>query len=88
MSAREAVFEAARQVAHGRRWGSLLISEQRIDEATPERLAAALDYAEPHLSDGERAELQTAYFGNLTWGEACDALGFPPGSLPQTTDDI
>lgn len=81
-------LEAARQLAHGRRWGTLLISQHAIDEASPAGLAAVLDSAAPHLSDSERAELQAAYLGNLTWDQACDALGFPPGSLPTTTDEI
>jgi hypothetical protein len=79
-------LEAARQLARGRRWGTLLLSEDPIDEATPARLAAGLDDAAPHVSESERAELQGAYLGNLTWDSACDALGFPPGSLPATTD--
>jgi hypothetical protein len=80
-------LEAARQLAHGRRWASLLISEEPLAEATPARLAAVLDDAAPHLTDAKRADLQAAYLGNMTWNEACDAVGFERGSLPGTVDD-
>lgn len=81
-------LEAARQLAKGRRWGTLVVSEHPIDEATPARLAAVLDAAAPHLSDSERADLQVAYLGNLTWDKACAAVGFPLGTLPSATDEI
>ncbi len=53
--------------------------------ASRKKLAASLDDAAPHLSDAERAELQGAYLGNLTWQEACGSVGVPFDELPATT---
>jgi hypothetical protein len=60
-------LEAARQLAHGRRFATILITEEPIEEGRIETVGASLDAAVPHLSDGERAELQAAYLGNITW---------------------
>lgn len=49
-----------------------------------EDLAASLDDAAPHLSEAERAQLQHAYLGNLTWRQACHAIGVPFDELPDT----
>jgi hypothetical protein len=77
-------LEAARQLARGRRWASLLLSEHPVSEGSEAALAASLDDGAPHIDDRERAELQAAYLGNLTWAEACTATGIEFGSLPET----
>lgn len=81
-------LEAARQLAKGRAWGTLLLSEQPVVGADPRELAAALDDAAPHLSEPERAELHHAYLGNVTWQQACEAIGTAFDDLPDTTADV
>jgi hypothetical protein len=78
-------LEAARHYAQGKRWGSLLISEHEIPEAATDALAASLPQAAPHLDDAGRDELRRGYLGNLTWEQACAAVGVPFDSLPDTT---
>jgi hypothetical protein len=75
-------LEAARQLAKGRRSATLLISEQSIPEGSFDSVAASLVDAAPHLSEPERAALQAAYLGNLTWNRACEAVGIDFASLP------
>jgi hypothetical protein len=77
-------LEAARQLAHGRRWGTLLMSEALIPEGAFASVAASLDDAAPHLAEAEHAELQAAYLGNMTWSDACAAVSIDPKSLPDT----
>ena len=69
-------LEAARQLAEGegRRWASVLISERPLAEGTDARLEQTLAEAAPHLTPEERAELASAYLGNLTWAAAQDAV--------------
>jgi hypothetical protein len=74
-------IELGSLLAHDRRWGALVISEQGLDAAGDEALAAALPAAAPHLDADGRAELQAGYLGNLTWLEACDAVGLPLSTL-------
>jgi len=83
LAAREA-GRAARDLARGRRWATLLISENPIAEGAPSAVAASLDEAAPHLDEPERAALQHAYLGNLTWEAACEATGIPFSALPDT----
>jgi len=78
-------LEAARQLAKGRAWGTLLISETPVVGGKPDELAATLDDAAPHLDDAERAQLQNAYLGNITWRNACAAIGVPFDELPAKT---
>jgi hypothetical protein len=81
-------LEAARQLAKGRAWGTLLLSETPVLGGQPNELAASLYEAAPHLDDDERADLQDAYLGNLTWRQACEAVGVPFEELPATTADL
>jgi hypothetical protein len=74
--------------AKGRARATLLLSEHPIAEGQPAALAAGLDDAAPHRADAERAQLQARYLGNLTWQEACDAVGVRFDHLPATTADL
>jgi len=78
-------LEAARQLASGRRWASVLISEDPAPDGTPEALERALALAAPHLDRAARDELRAAYLGNLTWREACAAVDLRFDTLPDTT---
>jgi hypothetical protein len=77
-------LEAAKHIAQGRAWATLLLSETPVPGGTPEDLARALPDGAPHLDDGGRAELRDAYLGNLTWEAACEAVGIPFAALPDT----
>ena len=82
-------LEAAKSVAgDAREWASILISEHPIEEGTAPGLEAVLAESAPHLDDGERASLSDAYLGNLTWRDACRAVGIDFDDLPETTADI
>ncbi len=71
-------IEAAKSLAHGRRWASLLLSEEPLAQGSHEQLERALrDGAAPHLDGSQRAELSASYLGNLTWRAAGDAVGVP-----------
>ena len=78
-------LEAAKQLAKGRRWASLLISETPILEGTDAHMDADLPESAPHLDAAARAQLHAAYLGNLTWQLACDATGLDFSSLPTST---
>lgn len=78
-------LEAAKQLAEGRAWASMLISEEPIAEGTPAGLASVLPRSAPHLGPEERDELHAHYLGNLTWRQACDATGLPWSVLPEST---
>jgi hypothetical protein len=75
-------LEAARHYAQGKAWGSLLISEHELPEASTEALARTLPESAPHLDDAGREALHRAYLGNLTWEQASAAVGLPFESLP------
>ena len=77
-------LEAAKQLANGRCWASLLVSETALLEGTDGHLDAVLPDSAPHLDAAERAQLHGAYLGNLTWQLACDATGLDFSSLPST----
>ena len=68
-------IEAAGQIAQGRAWGSVLISDEPLAAGSPEAVAASLAAGAPHLAPDERFELESAYLGNITWRQACDAVG-------------
>jgi hypothetical protein len=72
-------IEAARGLADGRRWGSLLLSEEPLADGTPEHLERVLVTSTPHLDDAQRGELRAAYLGNLTWRAARAAVARPHG---------
>jgi len=75
-------LEAARELANGRRWGTILVSEKLIAEGSIDAVAASVDNAAPHLSKPDRARLEAAYLGNITWRQACNAAGIAFDSLP------
>jgi hypothetical protein len=71
-------LEAARTLAAGRRWTSVVLSQKLIDAAGRQAVESSLPDAAPHLDDAERAELLDAYLGNLTWDAACAAVDLDP----------
>ena len=75
-------LEAAKQLAAGRRWGSLLMSETPIAAGSDAGLDAVMDDSAPHLTLAERRELCAHYLGNVTWQGACDAVGIDFAVLP------
>jgi hypothetical protein len=75
-------LEAARHLADGKRFATLVLSHRPLPDAADEHLERTLPEAAPHLDELERRELHDAYLGNLTWDQACDAVGIPRGSLP------
>lgn len=75
-------LEAARHLADGKRFATLVLSHRPVAEASDEHLERTLPEAAPHLDELERRALHDAYLGNLTWDDACDAVGIPPGALP------
>ncbi len=81
-------LEAARHLADGKRFGSLVLSERPLPEADDERLQRSLRDAAPHLDDLERRELHDAYLGNLTWDAACEAVGIPRGLLSDAVGEV
>jgi hypothetical protein len=78
-------LEAAKQLAKGRAWASVLISGAPVAEGSDAELKAVLPQAAPHLAPEERDELLAHYLGNLTWRNACDATGLDPSALPEST---
>jgi hypothetical protein len=76
-------LEAARHLADGKRFATLVLSEPPLAEADDDFLDRTLPEAAPHLDELERRELRDAYLGNLTWDVACDAVGIPSGSLSE-----
>jgi hypothetical protein len=75
-------LEAARHLADGKRFASIVLSQRPLLDVSDEHLEAILPEAAPHLDELERRELRDAYLGNLTWDKARDAVGTPRGSLP------
>ncbi len=70
-------IEAAGQIAQGRAWGSVLISDEPLPAGSAEAVAASLPAGAPHLVPDERLEFESAYLGNFTWRQACEAVGHP-----------
>jgi hypothetical protein len=79
-------LEAAGDLARGRAFATLLVTEEPDPDGEWDAVAASLDDAAPHLDDRDRAALQQAYLGQLTWAHVCDALGVEYDSLPDTLD--
>jgi hypothetical protein len=77
-------LEAARHLADGKRFASLVLSQRPLAQAGDEHLERTLHEAAPHLDEQERRELHDAYLGNLTWDDAGDAVGIAHGSLPDS----
>jgi hypothetical protein len=73
-------LEAARQLAHGRAFASLLVADASLpwpgrppadeDAAITELVAAGT----PHLDPAARAELAAAFLGRVGWAQAGDAV--------------
>jgi hypothetical protein len=74
-------LEAARQMASGRRWASLLISDRPLAGGGEEAVTRSVAEGAPHLDAEQSAELAAAYLGNLTWDRACAAVGLPTSTL-------
>jgi hypothetical protein len=77
-------LEAARHLADGKRFATLVLSQRPLPDAADEHLERSLPEAAPHLDELERRELHDAYLGNLTWDQAGDAVGISRGSPPRT----
>jgi len=75
-------LEAARHLADGKRFASLVLSRRPLPDAAEEQLERTLPTSAPHLDQLERRELHDAYLGNLTWDGACDAVDMPRDWLP------
>ena len=75
-------LEAARHLADGKRFATLVLSQRPMPDAADEHLERSLSEAAPHLDELERRELHDGYLGNLTWGQACDAVGIPMARCP------
>ncbi len=74
-------LEAARSIAEDRRWASVLVSDRPLLEGSDEHLERTLADAAPHLDQVRRDALHRAYLGNITWAEACGAVGMSPADL-------
>ncbi|MBV9819540.1 MAG: hypothetical protein JOZ07_14500 [Solirubrobacterales bacterium] len=71
-------LEAARRLADGKRFASLVLSRTPLPGADAATLARELPAGAPHLDELERRELADAYLGNLTWQAAAAAVGVEP----------
>jgi hypothetical protein len=78
-------LEAARHLADGKRFATLVLSGRPLPEAGDEFLERTLPEAAPHLDELERRELRDAYLGNLTWAAAYDAVEVPRESTADTS---
>ena len=72
-------LEAARDLAAGREFGVLVISEEELSQRALGNPEAGL----PHLTAAERAELMSHYLGSVTWSQVCEATGIDFRSLPR-----
>jgi hypothetical protein len=81
-------LEAARHLADGKRFASLVLSRRPLAEAGDAQLAQSLPEAAPHLHELERGELHDAYLGNLTWDVACEAVGIPGDALSEGAGEV
>jgi hypothetical protein len=62
-------LEAAKLLARGRAFATLVLGDHAPPDATADVAAGT-----PHLSAEERDELQRAYLGSLTWTQASEAV--------------
>jgi hypothetical protein len=67
-------LDAARELAEGRAWGTLLLSHSPIELEARALDEETLAKAAPHLDSGQRRELGEAYLGNLTFEAAAAAI--------------
>ena len=81
-------LEAAKQLADGRFWAAMILSEIPMPEASDSGISGVLPASAPHLDDAGREELREHYLGHVTWQQACEATGLPYESLPSTTADL
>ncbi|MGI8716108.1 MAG: hypothetical protein ACR2NR_23585 [Solirubrobacteraceae bacterium] len=81
-------LEAAKRLADGKRWFSLILTEELLPDADDAHVERTLVAATPHLDPAQQRELRDGYLGNLTWEAAFAAVGIPWGSLPQTIADL
>jgi hypothetical protein len=81
-------LEAARRLADGKAFASLVITERPQAQAAGEAVQETFAAATPHLGREERRELLAGYLGNLTWREACAATGVPFQELPDTAGEL
>jgi hypothetical protein len=70
-------LEAARQLANGRRWGTLWLADAGVADDDDAAVQAAVDAGAPHLSAAARDEMRAAYLGAVSWEAAADALAVP-----------
>ena len=64
-------LEAARELAHGREFGVLIVGEELLPDAALGDSMIGL----PHLPERERADLMRHYLGCITWRQVCQATG-------------
>ncbi len=67
-------LEAARQLSEGKRWASLLLSDEPLAEGSDEHLESVLARSAPHLDSAARMQLREGYLGNLAWSAAFAAV--------------
>ncbi len=63
-------LEAAKHLAIGRRFATLVLSDEPLSEGIEDQVVAGT----PHLSEPERDELRAGYVGSLTWAQAAEAV--------------
>jgi hypothetical protein len=63
-------LEAAKHLATGRRFATLVLSDQPPPDGIDEQVVVGA----PHLSESERDELRAGYLGSLTWAQATEAV--------------
>jgi hypothetical protein len=68
------VAEAARQLAHARRWGTIVITDGTPTQPGDDTFAQTLERGAPHLTASERDELAASYLGAITVPEATAAV--------------
>lgn len=66
------VLEAAKQLAHGRRWATLVLGQDGPGHGA---LGHELETGAPHLSAADRQALRDSYLGTLAIDEAAAAVG-------------
>lgn len=70
------VGEAAKQLAHGRRWATIVLED---GQPAAGALDDQLERGAPHLSASERDELRASYLGRLTFEQAAEATHLDSG---------
>lgn len=78
------VSEAARDLARGQAFATMLATEEPDPDGDLDAVAAALDDAAPHLDEREPGALQVSYLGKLTWATVCETIGVRYDGLRET----